>query len=84
VFLKAWREEEFSHEGKYYQYDNTTLYVKSLWRPTPPLWLAASSDDTLVRAGQGCPLHNGTHVEESFSAFPVIPRGTACLRLPCG
>jgi len=52
VILKAWREDEFSHKGKYYQYDNATLYVKPLQQPMPPIWLAASSDDTLIKGGQ--------------------------------
>ena len=52
VILKAWREEQFSHQGKYYNYENATLYVKPVQKPTPPTWLAASSDDTLVKAGQ--------------------------------
>jgi alkanesulfonate monooxygenase SsuD/methylene tetrahydromethanopterin reductase-like flavin-dependent oxidoreductase (luciferase family) len=50
VILKAWEQEEFSHKGKYYQYDNATLYVKPVQKPGPPIWLAASSDDTLVKA----------------------------------
>jgi len=52
VILKAWEQEEFSHTGKYYQYDNATLYVKPVQKPMPQIWLAASSDDTLVKAGQ--------------------------------
>jgi alkanesulfonate monooxygenase SsuD/methylene tetrahydromethanopterin reductase-like flavin-dependent oxidoreductase (luciferase family) len=52
VILKAWAQEEFSHEGKYYHYDNATLYVKPVQKPMPPIWLAASSDETLVKAGQ--------------------------------
>jgi alkanesulfonate monooxygenase SsuD/methylene tetrahydromethanopterin reductase-like flavin-dependent oxidoreductase (luciferase family) len=52
VILKAWEQEEFSHKGKYYQYDNATLYVKPVQKPRPPIWLAASSDDTLVKAGE--------------------------------
>ena len=52
VILKAWEQEEFSHKGKYYQYDNATLYVKPVQKPMPPIWLAASSDDTLVKAGE--------------------------------
>ena len=52
VILKAWEQEEFSHKGKYYQYDNATLYVKPVQKPGPPIWLAASSDDTLVKAGE--------------------------------
>jgi alkanesulfonate monooxygenase SsuD/methylene tetrahydromethanopterin reductase-like flavin-dependent oxidoreductase (luciferase family) len=52
LILKAWEQEEFSHKGKYYQYDNATLYVKPVQKPGPPIWLAASSDDTLVKAGE--------------------------------
>jgi alkanesulfonate monooxygenase SsuD/methylene tetrahydromethanopterin reductase-like flavin-dependent oxidoreductase (luciferase family) len=52
VILKAWSEEQFSHQGKYYRFDNISLYVKPLQKPLPPVWIAASSDDTLVRAGQ--------------------------------
>ncbi len=52
VILKAWREETFSHHGKYYRYENAGLYVKPAQKPTPPIWLAASSDDTLIKAGE--------------------------------
>ena len=52
IILKAWSQDEFSHEGKYYRFENISLYMKPLQKPMPPIWLAASSDDTLVRAGQ--------------------------------
>ena len=52
IILKAWREERFSHQGKYYRFEDISLYMKPLQKPLPPIWLAASSDDTLVRAGQ--------------------------------
>lgn len=52
VILKAWTEEQFSHKGKYYQFENMSLYMKPLQKPIPPTWLAASSEDTLIRAGQ--------------------------------
>ncbi|MGH7851810.1 MAG: LLM class flavin-dependent oxidoreductase [Candidatus Binatia bacterium] len=52
VILKAWTEDQFSHQGKYYRFENISLYMKPLQKPMPPIWLAASSDDTLVRAGQ--------------------------------
>src|SRR5581483_10355390 len=38
VILKAWREETFSHHGKYYRYENAGLYVKPAQKPTPPIW----------------------------------------------
>jgi alkanesulfonate monooxygenase SsuD/methylene tetrahydromethanopterin reductase-like flavin-dependent oxidoreductase (luciferase family) len=52
VILKAWSQDKFSHQGKYYRFENISLYMKPLQKPMPPLWLAASSDDTLVRAGR--------------------------------
>jgi alkanesulfonate monooxygenase SsuD/methylene tetrahydromethanopterin reductase-like flavin-dependent oxidoreductase (luciferase family) len=52
VILKAWRQEEFSHEGKYYQIENGSLYVKPVQKPMPPTWIAASSDETLIKAGE--------------------------------
>lgn len=52
VILKAWRQEEFSHRGKYYRFDNCSLYVKPLQKPMPPTWIAASSDETLIKAGE--------------------------------
>jgi alkanesulfonate monooxygenase SsuD/methylene tetrahydromethanopterin reductase-like flavin-dependent oxidoreductase (luciferase family) len=52
VILKAWRQEEFSHKGKYYEIENSSLYVKPVQKPMPPTWIAASSDETLVRAGE--------------------------------
>jgi alkanesulfonate monooxygenase SsuD/methylene tetrahydromethanopterin reductase-like flavin-dependent oxidoreductase (luciferase family) len=57
VILKAWRQDEFSHQGKYYQFDNVSLYMKPLQKPMPPTWMAASSDDTLIKAGElGLPI----------------------------
>ncbi|MSP40485.1 MAG: LLM class flavin-dependent oxidoreductase [Deltaproteobacteria bacterium] len=70
VILKAWREEKFTHHGKYYHYDDATLYVKPVQQPMPPIWLAASSDDTLVKAGQlgwpmmGIPFARSNHLAD--------------------
>jgi alkanesulfonate monooxygenase SsuD/methylene tetrahydromethanopterin reductase-like flavin-dependent oxidoreductase (luciferase family) len=52
VILKAWTEEQFSHRGKHYQIEDGSLYVKPLQQPLPPTWIAASSDETLIRAGE--------------------------------
>src|SRR5215510_8040600 len=52
LILKAWRQDEFSHSGKYYQIENGSIYMKPLQKPLPPTWIAASSDETLIRAGQ--------------------------------
>jgi alkanesulfonate monooxygenase SsuD/methylene tetrahydromethanopterin reductase-like flavin-dependent oxidoreductase (luciferase family) len=57
LIVKAWTQEEFSHQGKYYQIENGSLYMKPLQKPMPPTWIAASSDETLIRAGElGLPI----------------------------
>lgn len=52
IIVKAWREDRFTHHGKYYHYDDASCYVKPAQRPMPLIWLAASSDDTLVKCGE--------------------------------
>ncbi|MGH7811132.1 MAG: LLM class flavin-dependent oxidoreductase [Candidatus Binatia bacterium] len=52
LILKAWKQEAFSHKGKYYQIEDGSLYMKPLQKPLPPTWIAASSDETLRRAGE--------------------------------
>ena len=57
VVLKAWTQDKFSHQGKHYRFDNVSLYMKPLQKPAPPTWIAASSDETLIRAGElGLPM----------------------------
>ncbi|HYY23995.1 MAG TPA: LLM class flavin-dependent oxidoreductase, partial [Candidatus Udaeobacter sp.] len=52
VILKAWTQEEFSHKGKFYQIENGSLYMKPVQKPMPPTWVAASSNETLIKAGE--------------------------------
>src|SRR5262245_26876547 len=52
IILKAWTEEKFSHHGKHYRIDDGSLFMKPLQKPLPPTWIAASSDETLTRAGE--------------------------------
>lgn len=52
VILKAWTQNEFSHKGKFYQIENGSLHLKPLQKPMPPTWVAASSDETLAKAGE--------------------------------
>ncbi|MGH7874067.1 MAG: LLM class flavin-dependent oxidoreductase, partial [Candidatus Binatia bacterium] len=52
LILKSWTQDTFSHHGKHYQIENGSLYMKPLQKPLPPTWIAASSDETLIRAGE--------------------------------
>ena len=51
VILKAWTREEFSHQGKYFHIEHGSLFMKPMQKPLPPTWIAASSDETLTKAG---------------------------------
>ena len=70
VILKAWTQEEFSHKGKFYQIENGSLYMKPLQKPLPPTWVAASSDETLIKTGElgfstmGIPFARSTSILE--------------------
>jgi alkanesulfonate monooxygenase SsuD/methylene tetrahydromethanopterin reductase-like flavin-dependent oxidoreductase (luciferase family) len=52
LIIKAWGNEQFSHRGKYYHIEHGSLYMKPVQKPMPPTWIAASSDETLIRAGE--------------------------------
>ena len=52
IILKAWTQEEFSHKGKHFQIEKGSIYMKPLQKPMPPIWVAASSDETLLKAGE--------------------------------
>jgi alkanesulfonate monooxygenase SsuD/methylene tetrahydromethanopterin reductase-like flavin-dependent oxidoreductase (luciferase family) len=41
IILKAWTEDEFSYEGKYWQFPNLRLVPKTVQKPHPPVWLAS-------------------------------------------
>jgi alkanesulfonate monooxygenase SsuD/methylene tetrahydromethanopterin reductase-like flavin-dependent oxidoreductase (luciferase family) len=70
LILKAWTQEKFSHQGKHYQIEDGSLYMKPLQKPLPPTWIAASSDETLIRAGElgfpvmGIPFVRSTSLHE--------------------
>ena len=51
VIQKAWTQESFSYDGKYYHIPETSLAPKPLQKPHPPLRIAANSPDTAVFAG---------------------------------
>ena len=51
VIKKAWTEDEFSHEGKYFSYHGVTLVPKPYQKPHPPIIAAVASEDTFALMG---------------------------------
>ncbi len=57
VMLKAWTQESFSYQGRYYQTEDLSVVPKPLQKPHPPIRLAANSPDTFSIAGRlGTPI----------------------------
>ena len=52
IVLAAWRNETLSYRGKYWSYDGIEVLPKPLQSPHPPVWLAATSPDSVRRAAE--------------------------------
>ncbi len=52
IILRAWSEERFSHRGKFWQFEEISLYPRPLQQPHPPIWVAGTSAETLGWAGR--------------------------------
>lgn len=50
VVLKAWKSDRFSHDGRFFHFENLEVLPKPLQKPHPPVWLAASSPEAIARA----------------------------------
>jgi alkanesulfonate monooxygenase SsuD/methylene tetrahydromethanopterin reductase-like flavin-dependent oxidoreductase (luciferase family) len=60
VILKAWTEERFSYEGKYYTCHDVCVLPKPYQKPLPPIRVAATTRETFPQMGQmGYPIFVG-------------------------
>lgn len=51
VIKAAWTEERFSHHGRFWQIEDTSVFPRPTRRPHPPFWAAATSLDAMRWAG---------------------------------
>jgi alkanesulfonate monooxygenase SsuD/methylene tetrahydromethanopterin reductase-like flavin-dependent oxidoreductase (luciferase family) len=57
ILVKAWTEDRFTHEGKYFQYRNVCVTPKPYQKPHPPLRVAATTQETYSIVGRmGMPI----------------------------
>lgn len=52
VLTGLWTNEEFSYDGKHYQVDAARLVPRPVQQPAPPMWIGATSDKAVRRAGR--------------------------------
>jgi alkanesulfonate monooxygenase SsuD/methylene tetrahydromethanopterin reductase-like flavin-dependent oxidoreductase (luciferase family) len=57
ILRRAWTQERFTYEGKYFQYTNVCVTPKPYQQPHPPLRVAATTQETYAIVGQmGMPI----------------------------
>jgi alkanesulfonate monooxygenase SsuD/methylene tetrahydromethanopterin reductase-like flavin-dependent oxidoreductase (luciferase family) len=57
-----WRNEVFSYDGRHYRIDGARLMPRPVQQPAPPLWIGATSEPGVRRAGRrGAHLLGLTH-----------------------
>jgi alkanesulfonate monooxygenase SsuD/methylene tetrahydromethanopterin reductase-like flavin-dependent oxidoreductase (luciferase family) len=57
ILLKAWTEERFTYEGKYFQFHDVCAIPKPYQKPHPPLRVAATSEESYAAVGRrGLPI----------------------------
>jgi alkanesulfonate monooxygenase SsuD/methylene tetrahydromethanopterin reductase-like flavin-dependent oxidoreductase (luciferase family) len=52
IVLAAWRNERVSYRGRFWRYEGIEVLPKPLQTPHPPVWLAATSSDSIQRAAE--------------------------------
>lgn len=52
IIVKAWTEDSFSHQGRFWRMENTTVYPKPIQKPHPPIYWAAASPETYALAAR--------------------------------
>jgi alkanesulfonate monooxygenase SsuD/methylene tetrahydromethanopterin reductase-like flavin-dependent oxidoreductase (luciferase family) len=73
VIRRAWREERFSHEGRFWRFEECSLYPKPVQQPLPPIWLAGMSAQSMRWAGeQGFNVMTVAHASEPESLRKAV------------
>lgn len=69
-------DEPFSHRGRYWRFDNIVVEPPPAQRPHPPLWMAASSADSI----RGCARRGVNLLLDQFAAPELIGERIALYR----
>ncbi len=52
ILRKGMTEQTFSYEGKFYQIPPSAISVRTIQKPTPPIWITSGNSDTLRQAAR--------------------------------
>jgi alkanesulfonate monooxygenase SsuD/methylene tetrahydromethanopterin reductase-like flavin-dependent oxidoreductase (luciferase family) len=77
VILQAFKSDEpFSHRGRYWRFDDIVVEPPPATRPHPPLWMAASSAESI----RGCARRGANLLLDQFAASELIGERIALYR----
>jgi luciferase family oxidoreductase group 1 len=48
ILLKSFTGEPFSYDGKYYQFDETSIFPVPVQKPHPPIWVVGQSPESII------------------------------------
>jgi alkanesulfonate monooxygenase SsuD/methylene tetrahydromethanopterin reductase-like flavin-dependent oxidoreductase (luciferase family) len=96
ILREAWKGERFSHEGKFFQFENVMVGPRPYQLPHPPMRMAANSPETFAFVGRsGLPLfvglrdHGIPELRRHLVTYRTAWReaghpgnGDVCLRIP--
>ena len=51
IILKAWQQEQFSHQGEFYSFKDVTVVPKSYQKPRPPIRVAVEAAESFTLLG---------------------------------
>ena len=67
IIVKAWTQEDVTHNGEYWQYDEALPVPKPFQQPHPPIWVGAHSPASLEYAAR-----NNFNVSQNLDVDPVV------------
>jgi len=73
ILKRAWTQERFSFEGRFYRFDNVCVTPKPFQTPYPELRIAVNSPDTFESSGtQGLPIFVATRLGDLNELVPNL------------
>ena len=79
LIMTAWTQPVWSHEGKYFQLKDCTIWPRPIQQPHPPIWIAARSAESL----EWCVKHHlptaqvyqtTAQIEDTFGYYRQVAR----------
>ncbi|MGH7043776.1 MAG: LLM class flavin-dependent oxidoreductase [Acetobacteraceae bacterium] len=81
ILRGAWSRTDYTHAGRYYQFDSVTVTPRPFRPSGPPIRIAATSPDTYAAIGrQGLPIFVGVRHEPASHLVPLLAAYRAAWR----